>query len=111
LQRSPLHRRTTLKPISVKRTAANRERKRAQRAAWGRPPWECWLRGLAGEWRFSTGYTLVIPPCKGPVHGHEVAKPRSLYLTDVQFQVPLCDRHNGWCENAPSDARMLGLRV
>jgi hypothetical protein len=96
--------------VSAKRALANVERARAQRAAWGPRPWECWLRGLGGEWRFGER-VVVIPPCKGRVDGHEVAKPRSLYLVDVEFQVPLCARHNDLCEDSPDDARMLGLRA
>ena len=92
--------------MSDERAGVNRERSRLQREAWGPPPWTCALLARVG----STLVTLdkegnktgvLIPTCRGQVHGHEIlsrarAGRTDANLLDISKQLPLCNRHNGW---------------
>ena len=95
--------RKAIKPVSTKRRRVMIARRRAQDAACGPRPWTCAAIGrLPG-------------PCFGPVNGHEIKSRarsgRDDNLTDVSGQLPLCDRHNGFCEDFPEIAHEAGLVV
>jgi hypothetical protein len=98
-------RRDGIKPVSEHRAEVNRERSRAQLAAWGPRPWPCAMAKLVGgpllvERRDGSTEKVTVPRCGGQVHGHEIvsrARDRTdKNLVDVTGQEPLCNRHNGF---------------
>lgn len=109
--------RTALTPMSDRRRAVNKERAKAQEAAWGPRPWKCYV---TTEQFFRTltvrqkNLSLVMGPCYGEVNGHEIlsrarAGRTDANLLDVSGQVPLCNRHNEWVETHPETSLTLGL--
>ena len=49
--------------------------------------------------------------CFGPIHLHEPAHRRNSDVTDPDQSFLLCDFHNGWAEDHPAHAEVLGLIV
>lgn len=68
------------------------------------PP-DTWHCTLWGDPR-----VLVMGPCHGPIHGHELLKrSQGGSITDMENIILLCDYHNGWIENEPAKAYAWGL--
>ena len=98
MKRSPVNR------ISQKRQAEMQLRKSLMEETFGpRETWRCTF------WLYRS--TLMEPSlCHGNVNGHELLKrSRGGSITDMNNVVLLCDFHNGWCEDHPSDAHDMGL--
>ena len=98
LKRSPVNR------ISQKRQAEMQLRKSLMEETFGpRENWRCTF------WLYRS--TLMEPSlCHGNVNGHELLKrSRGGSITDMNNVVLLCDFHNGWCEDHPSEAHEMGL--
>ncbi len=96
--------RSAVKPMSSKRHAENRERRKVMAEAFGpRETWQCYV----SQSSFAGG---LMGPCYGPLNGHEIVKrSQGGSITDPSNILILCDRHNEWVENFPVDAHRLGL--
>lgn len=92
-------RRTPLRSVSARSANRAGERSAAVEQA----------RATHGE-RCCAGY---LGKCLGPVHGHElIARSRWAEGKYVAANiVPLCNLHNGWVEDNPAAALLVGLRV
>ena len=103
--------------VSKRRQRVNRERAKAQEAAWGPRPWECRFMYYAAEGVIDHGFTYDdfadAGMCYGGVNGHEIlsrAQSRTdANLVDVSGQVPLCAHHNEWVDTHHAEAERLGL--
>ena len=102
--------RTPLRPVSKHRQKVNRERRKIQEAGWGpKDTWRCWFRDRPNA-------LSLAGPCLGEVWGHEILKRSRAGQTDenllnIEGQVPLCNRHNGWVEDHDPEATLLGLSI
>lgn len=110
MKRTPMKRsdkpmkRSSIRPVSSKRHAENRERRKVMAEMFGpRESWKCSVSGTM----------LVVGlmgPCYGPVNGHEIlTRGRGGSITDPSNIILLCDRHNEWASSHPDDAHRLGL--
>ncbi len=95
--------RSRVKPISDKRVLALLDRQEEILATFGHPnEWECAIKG--------TALVLGVGPCFGPVHAHEILKrSQGGSITDTDNMIMLCNFHNGWVEDHPARAHVLGL--
>ena len=96
--------RSQIKPMSSRRHAENRERRRVMADVFG--PRETWACSVAGT-MLAAG---LMGPCYGPINGHEIlTRGRGGSITDPSNILLLCDRHNEWCSSHSDDAHRLGL--
>jgi hypothetical protein len=95
--------RTRINPMSEKRKTVNRQRQEAMLAKFGkRETWKC------------MGQDIMPHKCFGEIHGHEIlSRSRSgqsdKNLTDMDGIITICDWLNGWIEDNPSKAYLLGF--
>lgn len=98
MKRTPLPRRTRLRPRSPKRAAQAAEFQPLMVACYRRDGWECQLRHAVAECE-----------CWGPLHPHHIL-PRSRGGKDeLDNLVTLCAAHHQWTHLNPADAKRLGL--
>jgi hypothetical protein len=117
--------RSRIKPVSDHRAEINVIRKANLEEAWGPQRfWECavakrfgtkWgsASGRVGEDAGGVPIRVRIPRCIGPVAAHEVlsrsrAGRTDENITNVDGMLPMCSGHNGWIEDQPNLAKLLG---
>ena len=101
-----------MKPISAKRQALNKERKRILEEHFGpRDEWHCTFHDYA--YGFRDEIDLTDFNCFGFVNAHEILKRsrsrKDSNLLDVEGVALLCDFHNGWVERFPDLSHEMGL--
>jgi hypothetical protein len=98
LARSALDRRTRLAARSVRKLAAAGEEARVRSAVFVRDGHRCQFPPVTGA-----------PPCFGPLTFHHLRKASAGGAYSEANGLTLCAFHNGWVEDNPTDAFLLGL--
>lgn len=96
--RSPLHRKTGLKPFSKKRQREMKERAKVRHVVLSRDGFTCQAKAL-----------LPHVPCFGGLEAHHWIKASAGGPYQPDNLLTLCQRHNQWVEDEPLKARELGL--
>lgn len=89
-----------LKPISDRRAGRTDDRRAAVAEAFSGPDGNRCALAYRGN-------------CMGPINGHELigryAFSEGIYMPENIL--PMCDMHNGWVEDNPYEATLIGVRI
>lgn len=103
-----------MKRVSDKRLALEKARGITSKIVRERDKNRCQFPVKLAEYVHEYGM-LALPDgsqcCFGLLHLHEPAHRRNVDITDPDQCMLLCDFHNGWCEDYPLIAEVLGLIV
>jgi hypothetical protein len=102
VKRTPLQRRTRLKPMSDRRRAEHDASRPVVRAVFERDG-GCVLARYVGP--------ATVPACFGALTPHHLRKKSALGEWTRRNLVTLCSSHNNWVECQPALARELGLVI
>lgn len=106
--------RKPMKRVSDKRLALEAARDECRKIVFARDKNRCQFSVKLAEYVHEYGM-LDLPKgsqsCFGPLHLHEPAHRRNSDILDPDQCMLLCDWHNGWCEDNPLIAEVLGLIV
>lgn len=113
-RRARLRRFTPLRAISTRRRRQARIQAVVKLAVLERDGYRCRLADLAAtDARLANDLgipgSVVVPACWGVLEAHHLGKQSQQGEDTLDNEVTLCTGHNGWVEDHPTEARLLGL--